>query len=80
MVLSQEPETKVEEEATGAKAIDDTGPSWPLITSNRVPNLTDHKYNSNTSKPPATTNSSEKSMATQENCTGVGEVKVRKLR
>lgn len=43
MVLSQEPDTKVDEEATGAKAIDDMGASCPLITSNKVPSLTDHK-------------------------------------
>lgn len=79
-VLSQEPEMSVEEVATGEKATDVTGPSWPLMTSNSLPVLMDHRNISKTSWPPATTNSPEKSIATQANWAGLGDVNVLKFR
>lgn len=43
IVLSHEPDTIVDEEAIGAKAMDDMGASCPLITSNKVPSLIDQR-------------------------------------
>lgn len=49
-------------------------------TSTRRPILSDQRYISNTSWPPAATNSAVPSSATHENCTGLGEVNVLKFR
>jgi len=58
-VLSQEPEMSVDEVEIGENATDVTGPSWPLITSNSLPVLMDHRNISKISCPPATTSSPE---------------------
>lgn len=80
IVLSHEPDTNVVDVVTAGNDNVTTGPSWPLRISNKRPTFIDHKNISNTSCPPAATNSPEWSMATHENCTGRGEVNVRKLR
>jgi len=48
-------------------------------TSKRIPSFILHKYTSKKSWPPAAKNSSLASSAKQENCTGRGEVRVRKF-
>ena len=50
-----------------------------IHTSKRVPSFILHRYTSKKSWPPAAINSSLASIAKQENCTGRGEVRVRKF-
>lgn len=64
----------------GLKARLQTGPSCPARISRRRPSLSDQRKISNTSCPPAATNSPLESTATQASWTGRGVVKVRKLR
>ena len=76
-VLSHDPDASIASVGLNAKL--ETGPSWPASTSSSLPVCIDHTKISNESCVPAHTISPEWSRASEQNCWGLGVVRVLKF-